>query len=240
MIGLIDKSLHLRDQYLLFKITYVTFFAPDDSACYPTNHPPNECFTSQVSIFPNEPSSTWVIPLKISSGISCISFSPFSLLRMMKVVSNRPQVEALTLLSTCIVSTPLTASPTEVERGIRTALVRRFRLLVTVVPANAPRQSFVPFCLSKGSTFFQFTVRVGLRLGSHQSMDAPGVKTQPSDEEEDNDLADLLGPGNKGPTIMEAPASGRYAQHQQRVYQSYYQRQKSMSCCDYVSAYISV
>jgi hypothetical protein len=73
--------------------------------------------------------------------------------------------------------------------------------------------------------------------------DATGMNL--NNDEDDNDLADLLGngPSSNGSTrtpALTSPASGRYAKHQERVYQTYYQKQSSMSCCDYVSAYISV
>ena len=55
--------------------------------------------------------------------------------------------------------------------------------------------------------------------------------------DDDSDLADLLG----GPSsTTNYPASGPYAKQQERVFQNYYQRHASMSCCDYISAYISV
>jgi hypothetical protein len=52
---------------------------------------------------------------------------------------------------------------------------------------------------------------------------------------DDSDLADLL-----GSAAVPRPASGSYAKVQERVYHNYYQRHPSMSCCDYISAYLSM
>ena len=73
------------------------------------------------------------------------------------------------------------------------------------------------------------------------------MMNRPNDDEgdEDSDLADLLGGGGPSSNTTNnypatTPASGPYAKQQERVYQNYYQKHASMSCCDYISAYISV
>ncbi|GKY92074.1 hypothetical protein MPSEU_000178900 [Mayamaea pseudoterrestris] len=58
------------------------------------------------------------------------------------------------------------------------------------------------------------------------------------EHEDDDDLADLLHDAAAPRETL--PASGPYAKQQERVYHNFYQKNASMSCFEYISAYISV